>query len=104
MANEGEVRVRNVRTAESGGLLETVADLSGKVVRMGVSVAALPLVVLPRDSRAHLNNAVKEAAYAFARLPRDFAEIAGTEIEAWAKDAGVNVAASGAPRDEMASY
>lgn len=101
MSQEGEVRVRNVRTQESGGLLESIADLSGGVVRMGVSVVALPLVLLPRQSRAHLGNAVRELAYAFARLPRDFADIAGAEIEAWADENGVDLKKGGAPRDEM---
>lgn len=102
MAQEGEVRVRNVRTQRGGGFIESLVDFGGGIVRLVISVVTLPLILLPRETRMHLNNATRELVYAFADLPRDLANAASEAIEDWARDAGAEPAKSQAPRDEMA--
>lgn len=102
---QGEVRVRNVAPRQrSESLIETAAEFGGGVVRLGFSVLTLPFAALPPDSRQHMRNATRELMYAFAELPRNFAETAGEAIEDWAKDANAMPSDAGkrhAPRDEI---
>lgn len=98
---QGEVRVRNVTAKRrSDNLVESLVEFGGGAVRLGVSLISLPLAVLPAESRQHVNNAARELMYAFASLPRDFAEIAGESIEKWAREVDADDAPK-APRDEM---
>lgn len=80
-------------TTETGGrrprrsdnaLLDTVEGLATGVGKFGYGLLSLGLDLLPRQSRQHMHNAIHELSHAFATLPRDFAEIAGAEIERWA--------------------
>lgn len=101
----GEVRVRNVATKRSDSFTESVTEFGGSIFRLGFSVITLPLALLPRESRQHMRNATRELLYAFASLPRDFAEVAGESVEAWAREGEVDtpVKTVQAPRDEMAA-
>ncbi|NWF79663.1 MAG: hypothetical protein HXY37_06375 [Chloroflexi bacterium] len=100
----GEVRVRNVRTRRNDSFMESAMEFGGGVVRLGFTVFTLPLALLPPESRNHMRNATKELMYAFASLPRDFADIAGEAIEDWAAEKGEPAAAkTKAPKDEMAA-
>lgn len=98
---QGEVRVRNVGTRRTDSFVETAVEFGGGLVRLGFSVLSLPLAVLPTETRGHMRNASKELMYAFATLPRDFADVAGEAIEEWAAE-GDKVAGK-APKDELSS-
>ncbi|NTW00125.1 MAG: hypothetical protein HGA19_02330 [Oscillochloris sp.] len=97
---QGEVRVRSVRTQQSNNLVETVVEFGGGIARMGLSVATLPLGLLPAESRQHLRNAAKEALHAAAGLPGDLAKVAGEAVEEWAAKAESE---GTAPKDELAA-
>jgi hypothetical protein len=83
---EGEVRVRSIPVRRSDSFVESAMDFGGGIARLGFAVFTLPLALLPPESRQHMRNATKELMYAFASLPRDFAEIAGKSIEKWAAE------------------
>ncbi len=83
---EGEVRVRTVPVRRSESFVESVMEFGGGIARLGFTAFTLPLALLPPESRQHMRNATKELMYAFASLPRDFAEIAGKSIEKWAAE------------------
>jgi len=96
----GEVRVRNVRTQQSGNIVGTVIDAGSGVLRLGFSVLTLPLNLLPAQSQQHVRNAAKEIMYAAASLPGDLAAAAGKVVDEWAA-AGEEVVAKKAPKDEI---
>lgn len=98
----GEVRVRSVRSRRNDSFMESAMEFGGGVVRLGFSVFTLPLALLPSQSRSHMRNATKELMYAFASLPRDFADIAGAAIEDWAAETDEPVAKK-APKDEVSA-
>lgn len=100
----GEVRVRTVQTRRSESLLESAVEFGGGIMRLGFALVTLPLAILPPETRMHMRNATQELMYAFASLPRDFAEIAGEAIEAWAAEREAAPAAqTKAPKDEMST-
>jgi hypothetical protein len=99
---QGEVRVRNVRTQRSGSAVESVVEFSGGLVRLGFSLITLATSILPRESRQHMRNGFVEAMYAIASLPRDLVEIGGSTVEDWAREVGVEVPMK-APKDEIAT-
>lgn len=70
----------------NGILVDTAEEIALAVGRIGYGLIRLPLGLLPPQSRKHMNNALRELSYGFVRLPGEFAEIAGTEIERWAND------------------
>lgn len=90
--NENEPRPR---TGRNGDLIDAVEGFAAGVGRLGYGLLSFGLDLLPPQSRRHMYNAIHELSYAFARLPRDFADIAGAEIERWAGDDAA--AASPAP-------
>ncbi len=92
----GEVRVRNVGSRRNDSFVESAVEFGGGLVRLGFSLATLPLAILPTETRGHMRNATKELMYAFATLPKDFADVAGEAIEQWAKEAETK-----APHDEL---
>ncbi|NNJ13032.1 hypothetical protein EKD04_022155 [Chloroflexales bacterium ZM16-3] len=98
---QGEVRVRSVRTQRSDNLMETAMEFGGGIVRAGLSVATLPLAILPSASREHLRNATKDVMYALAGLPGDLAKVADTVIEEWEAKGDSSAAAKTAPKDEL---
>ncbi|MGQ9927013.1 MAG: hypothetical protein ACUVS4_09095, partial [Chloroflexaceae bacterium] len=76
----------------SDRILGTVEGVVAPVARFGYGLLDLGLGLLPSQSRQHMRNAIRELSYAFASLPRDFAEIAGYEIEPWAVRSDVEAA------------
>jgi len=77
-------RVRERRgEADLAGAAE---EFVGGVARLGYGLLSLPLALLPRQTRAHVHSAVRELSHGFARLPAEFAAIAGAEIERWAAE------------------
>lgn len=78
---------RPVRRA-TNDLIDATEELAVGVGRLGYGLLSLGLNLLPRQSRQHMHNAVHELSHAFATLPRDFAEIAGAEVERWAAEGG----------------
>jgi hypothetical protein len=100
---QGEVRVRSVSTRRSDSFAESAVEFGGGVVRLGFSVFTLPFALLPGQSRQHMRNATKELMYAFAGLPRDFADVAGAAIEDWAAQSDDVAPAAQAPKDELSA-
>ncbi|MGB9632914.1 MAG: lamin tail domain-containing protein, partial [Chloroflexaceae bacterium] len=76
----------------SDRILGTVEGVVAPVARFGYGLLDLGLGLLPPQSRQHMRNAIRELSCAFASLPRDFAEIAGREIEPWAVRSDVEAA------------
>jgi hypothetical protein len=70
----------------NGDLLDSLEEFATGVGRLGFGLLRLPLGLLPAQSRTHMHNAIRELSYGFARLPGDFADIAGAEVERWAAD------------------
>ncbi|MFQ3664364.1 MAG: hypothetical protein SNJ69_18475, partial [Chloroflexaceae bacterium] len=81
---------------QNDGMLGTMEGVVTPVTRFGYGMLNLIVGLLPPQSRQHTRNAIRELSYAFASLPRDFAEIAGGEIECWAvrSDVEATLAAS----------
>jgi len=96
----GEVRVRNVRTQQSGNIVGTVIDAGSGALRIGLSVLTLPLAIPPAQSQQHVRNAAKEILQAAAALPGDLAAVAGKVVDDWAA-AGEAEVAKKAPKDEL---
>lgn len=100
----GEVRVRTLPARRSDSLVESVVEFGGGIFRLGFSLIMLPLGLLPVETRTHMRNATRELMYAFATLPRDFAETAGQAIEAWAAEIPAQGAShTKAPKDEVSA-
>jgi len=76
----------------SDRILGTVEGVVAPVARFGYGLLDLGLGLLPPQSRQHMRNAIRELSYAFASLPRNFADIAGREIEPWAVRGDVEAA------------
>ena len=81
------------RPRRNNELLDAAEDMATGVGRLGYSLLSLGLGLLPSQSRAHMHNAVRELSYAFAELPRTFANSAGVAINDWAADADSMAAA-----------
>ena len=77
---------RPTPSRKEGDLYDAAEEFIGGVGRLGYGLLALPLSLLPRETRTHLERAVREMGYSFARLPAEFADIAGAEIERWAAE------------------
>lgn len=73
------------RQGRNGPLIDTAERAMGGVARLGYGILGVPLRLLPPQTRAHIHNAIRELSYGFASLPGDFADIAGEEIERWAR-------------------
>lgn len=80
---------------------DTAAEVIGGVARLGFNVLRLPLMALPRDSRQHMDNALRELSYAFASLPRWFTEIAYEPVDDWVRESGASPL--GAPKTGAAA-
>ncbi|NNJ10961.1 lamin tail domain-containing protein [Chloroflexales bacterium ZM16-3] len=64
-----------------GGIVDAAGDVVTKIAR----VVGLPLRLLPKQSRTHARNAIRELGYGFAKMPRGLAEVADVEIDRWEK-------------------
>jgi Lamin Tail Domain len=78
-------------------LLDSAEDFAVGVGRLGYGLLSLGLGLLPRQSRTHMHNAVRELSHAFAQLPRDFADVAGAAIEGWATETDTPAAPGAQP-------
>jgi hypothetical protein len=65
-----EVPVENA----SVRLNQSIRRLASSLVRTGVSLAVLPINVLPKESRQHIQAAGREAAYGVTALMRAVAD------------------------------
>lgn len=74
------------RPRRNNELLDSAEDFAAGVGRLSYSLLSLGLDLLPGQSRTHMHRAVRELSYAFAELPRSFADIAGEAIEEWAAE------------------
>lgn len=73
--SEQNVQVRSVTRQEREGLFELTAAFVGGASRLGLSLASVPLVVLPRDSRRRVRRAMAEVARAVVALPKELADV-----------------------------
>lgn len=79
------------RPPRSSQLIDAAEETAAAAGRLGYGMLSFALGLLPRQSRTHMHNAVRELSYAFVDLPRTFAEYARPPIEAWAAE-GVQIA------------
>jgi hypothetical protein len=68
-----EVQVRNVRV-EGEDLQESAQQFLGSLFRAGTSLALLPINVLPRETRTHIQNAGRELTLGVASLTKELAK------------------------------
>lgn len=83
---EGEVVVRNVRTDEEArdrkrDLASSMLGLGKNVFRLGKSMLALSISMIPKETAMHLRNGLRESIYAMASLPRDVVDVVGEKAE-----------------------
>ena len=71
---KSEVQVRNV-TVETEDLRDSAQQLLGSLVRAGTSLVLLPVNVLPRETRTHLQNAGRELTLSAASLTRELTKV-----------------------------
>lgn len=88
------------RRRRNNELLDSAEDFAAGLGRLGYGLLSLGLGLLPSQSRTHMHNAVRELSYAFARLPRDFADVAGIAIDDWAAETD-GPATNGSPAAEV---
>jgi hypothetical protein len=85
--NEGDVRVRNVRTQAQGkDLFGSLLEGGNTLVRMGLGLLTLPLTILPPEPRQQVRQTIHDIMLALISLPRELAEVATTAIEEWATE------------------
>jgi len=82
-AEEGEVRVRNVRTQQSGNLLNSVMDGGGNIIRVALGIITLPLSILPPEPREQVRNAMQDTIMAVAAFPANWADVVTKAVEDW---------------------
>jgi hypothetical protein len=81
---EGEVRVRNVRTEQSGGnLLNSVMEGGGNIIRVALGIITLPLSILPPEPREQVRNAMQDTIMAVAAFPANWADVVTKAVEDW---------------------
>lgn len=75
------------RPRRSGGpLLDTVEGLATSVGRVGYGILSLGLDLLPKRSREHMHNAIRELSHAVVTLPGEVIGIAERELDRWASE------------------
>lgn len=72
--SEQEVKVRSVSRDEGDGLFEMAASFVGSASRVSLSVASVPLVLLPKASRRRMRRAMAEVARAVVAVPRELTD------------------------------
>jgi len=80
---EGEVRVRNVRTQQSGNLLNSVMEGGGNIIRVALGIITLPLSILPPEPREQVRNAMQDTIMAVASFPANWADVVTKAVEDW---------------------
>lgn len=66
---------------EREGLFELAAVLVGGVVRVGLTLASVPLILLPRNSRRRVRRAMAEVARAVVALPKELTNVSERVVD-----------------------
>ncbi len=73
--SDQDVQVRSVTHTERDGVFELAAGFVGGTARVGLTVASVPLVLLPKRSRRRVRRAMAELARAIVALPKELADV-----------------------------
>lgn len=77
-----DVEVRTMSTpTERDGLFEMAAGFVGGATRLSLSLASLPLTVLPSASRRRARQAIAEVARAIVSVPKEIGSIGERVVE-----------------------
>lgn len=71
----------NETTNERDGLFEMAASFVGGATRIGLTVASVPLVLLPRNSRRRVRRAMAEVAMAVVAFPKELANVSERVVD-----------------------
>jgi hypothetical protein len=71
----------SITRGERDALFELSARVVGGTARFGLSVAAVPLVLLPRNSRRRVRRAMAEVARAVVALPKELANVSERVVD-----------------------
>jgi hypothetical protein len=94
--SEQNVQVRSVARQEREGLFELAAAFVGGASRLSLSLATIPLVLLPRDSRRRVRRAMAEVARAIVALPRELTDVSVRVVDE-IYEGGTNSSSSSGP-------
>lgn len=70
-----------VTRTEREGLFELTAVLVGGLTRVGLSIAAIPLILLPKNSRRRARRAMAEFALAAVALPKELTAVSERVVD-----------------------
>lgn len=73
MSEDVKVQVRSAETRD--GLFELAAAIVGGATHLVLTLASLPLVLLPRPARRRVRRAMAEVARAIVVLPKELADV-----------------------------
>ena len=71
------------RQWQRGTIIGAAEDAAAKVIRTGFGILGAPLLLLPKQSRSYVNNALRELSHGITGLPKNFAKSANAEIDRW---------------------
>ncbi len=71
----------NTTRVERDGLFELGAAFVGGAARIGLTIASVPLVLLPRSSRHRVRRAMAEVARAVVVLPKELAGVSERVVD-----------------------
>ena len=74
---------RSDRQWQRGTIIGAAEDAAAKVIRTGFGILGAPLLLLPKQSRSYVNNALRELSHGITGLPRNLAKSANAEIDRW---------------------
>lgn len=74
---------RSDRQWQRGTIIGAAEDAAAKVIRTGFGILGAPLLLLPKQSRSYVNNALRELSHGITGMPRNFAKSANAEIDRW---------------------
>ncbi len=72
------------------GLFELTAVLVGGLTRVGLSIAAIPLILLPKNSRRRARRAMAEFALAAVALPKELTAVSERVVDDLFSGTGVS--------------
>lgn len=71
----------SITRGERDGLFELTAGFVGGAARLGLTVASVPLVLLPKGSRRRVRRAMAEIARAVVALPKELAGVSERVVD-----------------------
>jgi len=71
----------SITRTERDGLFELTAVFVGGAARVGLSLASIPLVLLPKNSRRRVRRAMAEIARAIVALPKELAGVSERVVD-----------------------